>query len=74
MDCCDERETKKDEGGGGEKMTKKTKPNPAPKQDNRSANVVATYYLAKHSGLFLPGTPLILSHTLPRKTTKGKSK
>jgi hypothetical protein len=74
VDCCDEREVKKDEREGSEKMTKKTKPNPAPKQDNRSANVVATYFLAKHSGLFLPGTPHILAHTIPRKTTKGKSK
>lgn len=45
-----------------------------PKQDKRSASVVATYFLAKHSGLFKPGQPLILSHTLPRKTVKGKPK
>jgi hypothetical protein len=73
VDCCDEREAKKDEREGSKEMSKKTKPNPTPKQEGRSPKVVATYFLAKHSGLFQPGQPFILSHTLSSAKT-GKTK
>jgi hypothetical protein len=40
----------------------------------RQKEAVATYFLAKHSGLFRRGQPLILANTLPAKKLKGRQK
>jgi hypothetical protein len=43
-----------------------------PAQTKKQAQVVATYFLAKQSGLFQPGQPLILAETLVPRKSKGK--
>jgi hypothetical protein len=50
---------------------KKDKPRLPAKADRPN---VDTYLLAKHSGLFRPGTPLILAYAVPAKKPKGKTK
>lgn len=45
-----------------------------PTQTKEQAKAVATYFLAKQSGLFRPGQPLILAHTSVPRKTKGKPK
>jgi hypothetical protein len=43
-----------------------------PAQTEKQAQVVATYFLAKQSGLFQPGQPLILAETLVPRKSKEK--
>jgi hypothetical protein len=69
MDRSDERDAKKNEGKGGKKMSKAKKAKPQSPKPN-----VDTYLLAKHSGLFRPGTPLILAYAVPSKKPKEKQK
>ena len=52
---------------------KKAKPRLPVKADRVLPNM-ETYFLAKRSGLFTPGTPFILAFAVPSKKPKPKEK